>query len=202
MRLEGRSEISPEALVRAADELLADFRHRKLDIEDEAVGARLRPFFDAAGWITDRNAVMVRFGPGRLHADVEEVGLSETHPLRVEWYLHYDDDPAVQEALAVAQDRVAARRGMRAFVVRGGGGIPVGFATLAVGAEAVEIEQLYVTPEARSDGVGRRLVETALAAGGRDTAWVIADDDGRARGLYERLGFETVWRLHEFVRQP
>jgi GNAT superfamily N-acetyltransferase len=63
-------------------------------------------------------------------------------------------------------------------------------------------DRLYVTPAARGAGIGARLVETALAAGGRSTAWVIADDDGRARSLYERLGFETVWLQHAFVRQP
>jgi ribosomal protein S18 acetylase RimI-like enzyme len=46
------------------------------------------------------------------------------------------------------------------------------------------------------------LIETALAAGGRDVAWIVADDEGRARELYERLGFETVWRPHSFVRRP
>ena len=25
---------------------------------------------------------------------------------------------------------------------------------------------------------------------------------GKARALYERLGFVTVWRQHAFVRQP
>ncbi len=45
-------------------------------------------------------------------------------------------------------------------------------------------------------------MEAALAAGGREVAWVVADDEGRARALYERLGFETVWRLYAFVRQP
>ena len=49
---------------------------------------------------------------------------ADTRPLRVEWYLGYDDDPAVQEALAATQDRIAARRGMRAFVVRGADGAP------------------------------------------------------------------------------
>jgi ribosomal protein S18 acetylase RimI-like enzyme len=91
---------------------------------------------------------------------------------------------------------------MRAFVVREAGGFPVGFTTLAVGADGVEIDQLYVTPSARGSGIGGRLVEAALAAGGRSTAWVIADDEGLARSLYERLGFETVWRQHAFVRQP
>jgi len=202
VRVEGPYEAPPQQLEREADELLADFRHRKLVIEHEATGARLRPSFAAAGWIADRNAVMRRTGPGRPHADVEEVELRETHALRIEWYLDYDPDPEVQRAVAEAQDRVSAKRGMRAFVVRGDSGAPVGFTTLAVGADAVEIDQLYVTPDARSGGIGTRLVEAALAAGGRDTAWVIADDEGRARALYERLGFRTACRLHEFLRQP
>jgi ribosomal protein S18 acetylase RimI-like enzyme len=203
VRVEGdASDLEPSALVQAADELLATSRHRKLVIEDPVAGARLRPFFEAAGWIVDRNAVMLREGAAPPHADVEEVALAETHPLRVEWYLSYDNDAAEQEALANAQDRLASRRGMRAFVVRGAAGRPVGFTMLAVGEDAVEIDQLYVTPAARGAGIGGRLVEAALHAGGRGTAWVVADDDGRARALYERLGFETAWLQHAFVRQP
>ena len=162
----------------------------------------MRPFFDTAGWVTDRNAVMLREGPAPAHADVEEVGLLETRPLRVEWYLSYENDEAAQEALADAQDRISVRRGIRAFIVRGAGGFPVGFTTLAVGDDGAEIDQLYVTPEARGGGIGGRLVEAALHAGGHATAWVIADDDGLARALYERLGFETVWLQHAFVKQP
>lgn len=202
LRLEGPSELAPEALSRAADELFAESRHRKIEVEDERAGARLRPFFAAAGWVTDRNAVMHRAGTAHPHADVEEVDLRETHPLRIEWYLSYENDEESQAKLADAQDRVSVRRGMRAFVVRGADGAPVGFTTLAVGEDAVEIDQLYVTPSARSAGIGGRLVEAALAAGERDAAWIVTDDEGRARALYQRLGFEAVWRQHAFVRQP
>ena len=203
VRVEGdASDLEPLDLVRAADALLAECRHRKLEVQDEAAGARMRAFFDAAGWVTDRNAVMLREGPAPAHADVEEVGLLETRPLRVEWYLSYENDEAAQEAVAEAQDRISVRRGMRAFIVRDSGGFPVGFTTLAVADHGVEIDQLYVTPEARGTGIGGRLVEAALAAGGRESAWVIADDDGLARALYERLGFETVWLQHAFVKQP
>jgi ribosomal protein S18 acetylase RimI-like enzyme len=183
--------------------LLADSRHRKLEIEDAIAGARLRPSFEDAGWVCDRNAVMRREGPGRAHGDVEEVELADTRALRIEWYLSYEHEPDTQEAIVLAQDRVSFRRGMRAFVVREGGDA-VGFAHLAAseGEDAAEIDQLYVTPSARSQGLGGRLVEAALAAGGRDVAWVVADDEGQARALYERLGFVTVWRQHAFVRQP
>ena len=203
VRVEGdASDLEPLALVKVADALLAGSRHRKLEVQDEQAGARMRPFFEAAGWIADRNAVMLREGPSRSHPDVQEVGLRDTRALRIEWYLSYENDEAEQEALADAQDRISVRRGMRAFLVREPGGFPVGFTTLAVGEDGVEIDQLYVTPRARGKGVGGRLVESALAAGGRDTAWVIADDDGLARALYQRLGFETVWLQHAFLRQP
>jgi len=86
---------------------------------------------------------------------------------------------------------------MRAFMVR-----DTGFATLAVGPGAVEIDQLYVRPDERGRGLGAALVTTALAAGGSDLAWIVADDLGRPQQLYERLGFETVWRPCAFVRRP
>jgi ribosomal protein S18 acetylase RimI-like enzyme len=205
VRVEGdASTLDGPTLVRAADMLLHASRHRKLEIEDEVAGARLRPFFEVTGWLVDRNAMMHRAGPAPAHADVEEVPLADTRPLRVEWYLGYDDDPAVHEALAATQERIAVRRGMRAFVVRGEAGRPAGFTMLAVpaGVGGVEIDQLYVTPGARGHGIGGRLVEAAIAAGGREVAWVVADDDGQARALYERLGFETVWRRHAVTRHP
>jgi ribosomal protein S18 acetylase RimI-like enzyme len=83
---------------------------------------------------------------------------------------------------------------MRAFMVR-----DAGFTTLAADAE---VDQLYVSPKARGQGIGAALLAAALRAAGSDVAWVVADDEGRARALYERLGFETVWRPCCFVRRP
>ena len=94
------------------------------------------------------------------------------------------------------RSRLAARRGHAR--VRGARATDAGRLRAArrpAGEDAVEIDQLYVTPDgARARASAARLVEAALAAGGRDVAWVVADDEGQARALYERLGFETVWR--------
>lgn len=184
-------------MMAAADELLAGSRHRKLDVEDEGTGDRARPAFAAAGWMADRLAVMRREGPAVAHDDVAEVPMPVTRALRLAWHTEYDDDVAAQSRFVETQEPVLARLGMRAFVVG-----ELGFATLAVGEDAAEIDSLYVTPAARGRGIGTRLVQTALAAAGRDVAWIVADDEGRARTLYERLGFETVWRPHGFVRRP
>jgi ribosomal protein S18 acetylase RimI-like enzyme len=203
VRVEGDgSDLEPVGLIKAADELLRDVTHRKLEVHDHVAAARMRPFFEAAGWVTERNAVMLREGPGRSHADVEEVPVLETRPLRVAWNLSYGNDEATRDALAVIQEGIMARRAIRAFVVRDASGAPVGFTTLAATGDGAEIEQLYVSPAARGSGIGGRLVEAALFAGGRTAGWVVADDEGLARSLYERLGFETVWLLHAFVRQP
>ena len=92
-----------------------------------------------------------------------------------------------------AQEPVLARRGMRAFMAG-----EAGYVMLAAGPGAVEIDALYVTEQARGTGLGASLVAAALVAGGQDVAWIVADDEGLARPLYERLGFVTAWRFYDF----
>ena len=188
--------LSAAELEAAADTLLAGCRHRKLEVEDEATGAAAQPYFATKGWTADRHAMMRREGPGRAHADVQEVPLAATRALDIEWVSEYDDVESVKR-FAAQREPILERRGMRAFAIP-----DVGFTLLAPGEDAAEIDALYVTPSARGQGVGTRLLETALAAGGRDVAWVVADDEGRARALYERLGFTIVWRPYNFLRRP
>jgi ribosomal protein S18 acetylase RimI-like enzyme len=189
--------LTADELMAAADELLSGHRHRKLDVEDETTGARARPAFAAAGWMAERLAMMRRDGPAVPHPDVDEVPLPATRALRLEWHTEYAEDVEEQARFVESQEPVLARRGMRAFMVA-----ELGFATLAIGEDAAEIDSLYVTPAGRGRGIGARLVESALAAGGCDVNWILADDEGPARALYERLGFQTVWRPHGFVRRP
>ena len=185
--------VSAPAMLAASDRYLADCAHRKLDIEDEATGEAARPFFDAAGWATERHTMMGRIGPPPpVRHDVREVPLSRTRALRTEWYGEHADD-----AFMAAQEPVLARRGMRAFMAG-----EDGYVMLAAGPGAMEIDALYVTEQARGTGLGASLVAAALVAGGQDVAWIVADDEGLARPLYERLGFVTAWRFHDFVRAP
>jgi GNAT superfamily N-acetyltransferase len=189
-------ELDAPAMLAAADELLADCPHRKLDVVDEAVGAAARSYFAALGWMNERLAMMRRSGPvpsAAVH-DVAEVPVSATRELRARWYAEYEGEYESQLAFAEAQEPILARRGMRAFMVGA-----LGFVTLAAGAE---IDQLYVVPEARWRGIGAALLARALETVGEGVAWVVADDEGRALALYERFGFQTVWRPYSFVRLP
>jgi ribosomal protein S18 acetylase RimI-like enzyme len=197
-----RGDPDAATLIAAADELQAGLQHRKLEIEDEALGERLAPAFAAAGWRVEVLAMMLRSGaPPAAHARVEEAPLAATRELRTEWYGDSAPDDASFDYLLVAQDEIGARMGRRAFIVRDHGR-PIGFTTLTPGDGAVEVDQAYVTVAHRSAGLGRALLESALAAGGQDRAWIVADHGDRPQGLYERLGFATVWVWYAFVREP
>jgi len=199
---DGVPDLDAPALMAAADELLADADHRKVEVEDEVAGARLRPAFAAAGWHTERNAVLLRTGPPPpAPAGVEEVPFRVTRDLRAEWYVYDASDSDAMDRLAAEQEPIAERLGLRAFVIRDAAR-PIAFATLAPGDGAVEIELLYVTPAHRGQGLGASLVQAALSAGGAERAWIVADDEDRPRKLYERLGFASVWRHHAFTRTP
>ena len=81
--------------------------------------------------------------------------------------------------------------------------------------DRVEIVGLAdVSPEARAAagdhmGVGDEDGDVRVVGIGHDDRGAaatrpvgVADDEGRARSLYERLGFATVWRMYCFVQVP
>jgi ribosomal protein S18 acetylase RimI-like enzyme len=188
------ADVSAETMHAAVDEFFPSAEHRKIDVEDEATGAAARSHFASLGWWNERHAIMRRAGPpGPVQHDVQEVPLSATRALRSEWNADVEQDPT----FAARQEQVLARRGARAFVVG-----ELGFTILCAGPGAVEIDGLYVTETARGQGIGSSIVNHALAASAAEVAWIVADDEGRARPLYDRLGFETVWRPYCFVRVP
>lgn len=79
---------------------------------------------------------------------------------------------------------------------------PVGTVTLLHHDDLAEDEQgivaMWVSASARGRGVGRALVEAALAEararGARRVLLDVADDNGPARALYERAGFRPTGR--------
>ena len=204
VRVEGPApELKAPELMQMVDVLQDGLRHRRVVIEDEETGERLRPAFREAGWVVDRLVMMLREGPPpEAPGDVVEIPFEQTRSLRLEW--HRSEAWGEEEALHLeSAEVVAARNGNRAFAVLAEGG-PIGFVAVfsPPGARAAEIDQAYVTPDHRGRGIGQRLISGALAALGHHTNWIVADDEDRPKRLYERLGFVPVWRRYSFVRMP
>ena len=73
------------------------------------------------------------------------------------------------------------------------GGTPVGFSVLIPGDDQVhELDGLFVEPEQMGRGVGRALVEDAVARASANHGARIEVTAGPAQGFYERVGFETI----------
>ena len=63
------------------------------------------------------------------------------------------------------------------------------------------LDDLFVDPAARGARVGEalltRLGEIANERGWRCVRWITADDNYRARGLYDRVAAKTAWNMYE-----
>ena len=203
----GDPGLSAEALAAAAEPALAGLAHRRIEVEDEAAGARVLEGFAGMGWVTERLAFLHRelpaASPGGTHgAELRVESFEASRPLRAAWQGEsiWSDPPG----FALIEEQVAARRGTRA-VVGYVDGEPAGFAAFSAHGDAVEVEMVFCLPERRNGGLGGALVATALAtahAEGARHALIEADDDGDSKRLYERLGFRTVWTRHSFTRTP
>jgi ribosomal protein S18 acetylase RimI-like enzyme len=79
----------------------------------------------------------------------------------------------------------------------------VAFAELERVGAAVEITHVYVRPKYRGAGRGAAMTRAAIeAASDARDLWIVADDEGRAKELYARLGFRPAWVTMEFLRPP
>jgi GNAT superfamily N-acetyltransferase len=208
VRVEDAAEgLGADALMSAVDDLQHDLAHRQVEVEDPAAGERLRPGFEALGWVTERLAWMALEGgapgPGAgAGVEVGEVPFARTRPLRDAWFATsvLSGSPAARSHFLGVEERVAARRGTRALGAWAPGGDPLGFVAFSVLGGVAEVEQVYVVARHRGHGTGAALVRAAIAAAGAPVTWIVADDEGDAKRLYERLGFETAWIQHVFTR--
>jgi GNAT superfamily N-acetyltransferase len=201
LRVEGPDTgVSADALVHAADVVQGHLSHRLVEVEDETAGTRLRAGFEALGWTTEALAWLRRAGQPAEAPELEEVPFPETRALRLEWAAQsvMPDDPETARRFSEHEDRTAELRGSRALIAPGG----IGFVSFRRDGDTAEIEQVFVTESERGRGTGGALVTAAVHAAGAPETYIVADDDGDSKRLYERLGFAPVWIQHVFTRRP
>jgi GNAT superfamily N-acetyltransferase len=203
VRVEEEPDMSVEALVAFADEALAEVAHRRIDFEQADSAEPLRRRFAALGWLSERLVWMHHEAepPPRPDIVVEEIPYDAVDHLRIAW--HAEDFPGHDPGDHVAEAReVAHRLGVQVLAVHEAG-TPVAFAQLIRHAGSAEITQVYVHPEHRGRGLGTAMTSAAIeAAGDADALWIVADDEGRPKELYARLGFRPAWAAIEALRLP
>jgi GNAT superfamily N-acetyltransferase len=136
---------------------------------------------------------------------MEEVDAAALAELRWEWAMEDPFDRSEERARAFMKTEAEAylQRGSRWLVRRDGAGAPIAFVLLLEHDGAAEIALAFCTRERRGEGVGTSLLLSAVAAAGDcDDVWIVADDEGRPKRLYQRLGFAPAWIAHEFTRFP
>lgn len=97
--------------------------------------------------------------------------------------------------------------GRGAFFVAYLGGRAVGCgAVRLIDAGTAELKRMYVDPEIRGRGIGRRLVagleEEATALGARSLVLETGTRQAAALALYERCGFRRIPLYGEYARSP
>jgi ribosomal protein S18 acetylase RimI-like enzyme len=201
--VEGDPGLSADELVAVADDALGDFEHRRLDFERAEAGDAVRADLEAARWKATRLLWMrhAEALPPGTDIEVDEVDYDSVLAMRIAW--HREDFPDLDSRDYIENAReVAMTRNLRVLAAVEGGE-PVGFAQLERIGAAAEVTQVYVRPERRDGGRGTAITRAAIeAAGDVDDLWIAADDEGRPKELYARLGFRPAWTSMEFIRVP
>jgi len=71
-----------------------------------------------------------------------------------------------------------------------------------LGEGGAEILNLAVAPDARRQGIGRRLVDAFLAEGPGEVFLEVRESNGVARRFYERLGFKLITKRLRYYSNP
>jgi ribosomal protein S18 acetylase RimI-like enzyme len=203
IRVEDDPGMSADELAAFADEVQGDLAHRRFDFERAEAAEPLRRRFEELGWMAER---LVWMGletapPPQPDIAVAEVPYDDVHDLRVAWL--QEDFPEIDMGGYLGEAReVAERRGAQVLAVSDGG-TAVGYAQLEHRDGSAEIAQVYVHPDHRGRGLGTAITCAAIhAAGPARDLWIVADDEGRPKELYGRLGFVPARTATEITRLP
>jgi GNAT superfamily N-acetyltransferase len=196
-----------------ADEHLSALPYRQVQILDQGAGAQLEQPFRAAGWRLERDVVMaLRRGPDRIvdTGIVVEVDEDQTLELMRRWYLEGPPEIAADGMRQVIEyaRREGRLRGDRRFGVMADAGGLAAMTKLRSDGQITQLEDVYTVPEARGRGYARALLTHAIACAREqphELIFIVADDNGWPKHLYNRLGFEAVghtWVVHLDPREP
>lgn len=202
-----REGLTADGLAAAAERILGDrkFVHRLVVVNDQRLAEELAPGFERLGYRMSWSVVMTHRRPPDRDGEVpvREVPFAEIRALIREMYL---EDPEVPDRLA---DGFSDQQGKRErtigarFFAADVDGQPAGNCELYVDGDDAQIEHVGTLERYRGRGVARsvvlRAVEEARLAGA-DRVFIVADENDWPKRLYERLGFDQIGRIGDFLK--
>ena len=181
--------------------------HRRVNVQDESVGAALAPGFRELEWVVKRFVFMVAKAPTQRAADargVVEVERELLEPLREETIREepWGTDREVVRQLLAANKLIARAGRARHFAVLAEG-TAISGADLYSDGETAQIEDVATLQEHRGRGFASAVVVRAAAEAarsGHSLTFLVADDEDWPKDLYARLGFRSVGRRYVFFK--
>jgi ribosomal protein S18 acetylase RimI-like enzyme len=196
-------------LAREVDRALEGCRHRQLQIDDEADGARIAMGLAELGYTAEHSAMhALRRLPDRPGSPdlAEELSFADARPFLIEVYRREleSEEAATVERFADFRRTVQRAANGRFFARRVDGRV-AGLCELYLVDGLAQVEHVDTLAEFRGRGLARSVITRAVAearAGGADLVLIEADLDDWPRHLYLRLGFDEIGRSWSFTRPP
>lgn len=199
--------LAAQRIAHAADRALGDagLGHRSIVVDDDELGARVKPGLTARRWRTEELLVMVLRGePDRPAPDIDVRRITEQQlrPAR-ERYLRtapYGRDPDTRRQLLAEGARAERAPGLQRLGAYVDGEVAA-WCRLYHAEGTAEIDDVVTLAEYRSRGLARAVVleaATRARADGADLVFLRADAADWPRRFYERLGFAVAGRHYVF----
>ena len=182
---------------------------RKIELMDDEKRERPPPEFRALGWLAQCDIVMVAHRPPDEDADTsaaEQVELSDLIPV---WQESWSTDPDILDEDVVRQ-LTENRHVMMGAVRTRASSQPAPTASSGASASSIhgktaQIENVFTLERLRRRGLSRATVSLALETArseDHDLIFLLADREDWPQRFYERLGFETIGQIWEFILSP
>jgi len=182
----------------------AGLRHRKIRVDDQALGERLVPGFRELGWMQERLLFMALRNPPaeRPAIEVVEMTREELFQARMEVEMNEQHNSA-EDARMLTESRVVTEHATNLRNLVGLiDGETAGWGELYSDGRTAQIEDIGTLERFRNRGVARAVILGAvdlIRAEGHDFFFLIADADDWPKALYEKLGFEPIGETYEFL---
>jgi ribosomal protein S18 acetylase RimI-like enzyme len=195
-------------LAEEADDVQAEFGHRKLVLHDEETGKRLAPEFAKAGWNVFRVLIMLRRraadSPEQPAAAAEvsrDEGAAALAAFRREQPFGWQDEAVRQ--LAEMDDRYTRVLAARDFASPPDD--PACACRLYTHDGLGQVDEVGTIESRRGRGHARAAVAAAAdaaAADGCEQVFMVTDASDWPQELYRRLGFDEIGATYEFLKLP